>query len=159
MKIDLSWFYDTEVSSDVCSASEKNIASLHSDFEYLNECFDDFTIKIILVNEEHITQLNADFRSENHPTDVITFNYAEEPQSEIYVCLEVAQKQALEHGVTLSEEITLLCIHGLLHALGFDHEVSAEDAKQMRELERKLLTKIKLHHVTPLTSTTITNGN
>lgn len=158
MKIDLSWFYDTEMSSDVCSASEENIASLHSDFENLNDRFDDFTINIILVNEERITQLNADFRSKKHPTDVITFNYAE-PQSEIYVCLEVAQKQALEHRVTLSEEITLLCIHGLLHALGFDHEVSAEDAKQMRELERKLLTKIQLHHVTPLTSTTITNGN
>ena len=158
MKIDLSWFYDTEVSSDVCGAFEENIASLHGDFECLNECFDNFTINIILVNEEHITQLNADFRSKNHPTDVITFNYAE-PQSEIYICLEVAQKQALEHRVTLSEEITLLCIHGLLHALGFDHEVSAEDAKQMRELERKLLTKIQLHHVTPLTTTTITNGN
>lgn len=58
---------------------------------------------------------------------------------DVVISLDTAQRQAGEHGVTLSQELDLLLVHGLLHLIGFDHEVSAAEERRMRRWEKKLL--------------------
>jgi rRNA maturation RNase YbeY len=58
---------------------------------------------------------------------------------DIVVSLDTAKRQAEEHGVTLRQELDLLLVHGLLHLIGFDHEVSPEEERRMRRWEKKLL--------------------
>jgi probable rRNA maturation factor len=55
------------------------------------------------------------------------------------ISLGTAKSQAEEHGVTLARELDLLLVHGLLHLLGFDHELSPDEEKRMRRWERKLM--------------------
>lgn len=64
---------------------------------------------------------------------------------DIVISVEKAKSQAAEHGYTLKAELDLLLVHGLLHLLGFDHELSAGEARKMRQLETKLLGKSMIH--------------
>ena len=75
-----------------------------------------------------------------------------EVDAEIYISIDTAMKQASEHNLSLVEELSLLSFHGLLHAIGYDHETSAEDAKEMRHEEAKLLQLAGLEHVQPMTN-------
>ncbi len=115
---------------------------------------------MILIDDKHITNLNAEFRGLKKPTDVLTFTeiFSDEPRvgsevdAEIYISIDTAMKQASEHNLSLVEELSLLSFHGLLHAIGYDHETSAEDAKEMRHEEAKLLQLAGLEHVQPMTN-------
>jgi probable rRNA maturation factor len=50
----------------------------------------------------------------------------------------VAARNAVEHEVSLDDELALLVVHGLLHLLGMDHEADTE-AERMEALEQELL--------------------
>jgi rRNA maturation RNase YbeY len=58
---------------------------------------------------------------------------------DIVISVDTARRQAKEHAVSLKNELDLLLVHGLLHLLGFDHEISPAEEKRMRRWERKLL--------------------
>ncbi|XWS70294.1 hypothetical protein CRYUN_Cryun03dG0035600 [Craigia yunnanensis] len=59
---------------------------------------------------------------------------------DIVISVETAARQAEERGHTLIDEIRILMVHGLLHLLGFDHEIS-EDAEEETEKEEEFLLK------------------
>ena len=89
-------------------------------------------VSILLTTDADIRKLNKQFRSIDQPTDVLSFpqNADEDPPipgeiilGDIAVSLDTAQAQAKEHGLTFEEEIILLLIHGILHLLGYDHEI------------------------------------
>ena len=72
-------------------------------------------------------------------TDVLSFpidDFPHAPLGSILINYELAREKANELGHTHEEEIALLFIHGLLHLLGFDHEV---DAGEMREKEARII--------------------
>lgn len=81
-------------------------------------------IRIILVPERQIIQLNRRFFQRSGSTDVISFNLnsAGEPvlEGEVYICLEVAERQAKRYGVSLDNELQRLTAHGLYHLLGYE---------------------------------------
>jgi ssRNA-specific RNase YbeY (16S rRNA maturation enzyme) len=56
----------------------------------------------------------------------------------VVISAETALRQARARRHSLAEELTRLLIHGTLHLLGYDHEVSAADARLMRAKEREL---------------------
>jgi len=96
---------------------------------------------VAFVPDVRMKQLNETFRGKDSTTDVLSFPH--EPDEfdpdkdnlgDIVISAEQAQKQALENGLTLEEEIKQLILHGLLHLCGYDHE---NDDGQMnaRELE------------------------
>lgn len=58
---------------------------------------------------------------------------------DVVISLDTAKRQANEHEVTLRQELDLLLVHGLLHLIGFDHEISREEERRMRRWEKKLL--------------------
>ena len=68
--------------------------------------------------------------------------HMKEELGDIFICREVALRQAKEFGISIEEEILHLFIHGFLHLCGYDHEISREEEKLMFGLEEKLLEKI-----------------
>ena len=104
-------------------------------------------VSILLTRDKDIRLLNKDFRSIDQPTDVLSFpqNQDEDPSipgekflGDIAVSLDTAKIQANEHGLVLKEEIVLLLIHGILHLLGYNHEISKQEDKKMRSKTREL---------------------
>ncbi|HDP80434.1 MAG TPA: rRNA maturation RNase YbeY [Spirochaetes bacterium] len=110
------------------------------------------TVAVILTDNHYMRNLNRTYRKKDRPTDVISFNYREEPFPEtgaaddhlgdVYISLEKAGEQAVLFGVDFSEEFKRLLTHGMLHLAGFDHEKSARDAKAMRSREDEILSAL-----------------
>ena len=104
-------------------------------------------VSILLTGDKDIRRLNQEFRSIDQPTDVLSFpqNTDEDPcipeeiiLGDIAVSLDIAKAQAKEHGLDFKEEIILLLIHGILHLLGYDHEISEKEETKMRNKTREL---------------------
>jgi probable rRNA maturation factor len=55
------------------------------------------------------------------------------------ISIDTAKRHAKEHRLTLRQELDLLLVHGILHLLGFDHELGEKEDATMRRWERKLL--------------------
>jgi probable rRNA maturation factor len=99
-------------------------------------------INIRLVGLAEGRRLNADFRAQDHATNVLTFEYGlQENQtilSDVIICLPVLMREAKEQGKSFLDHAAHLTIHGTLHALGYDH-IKAKDAKRMESLEIAIL--------------------
>lgn len=96
-------------------------------------------IEFVLTDNANIQELNRNFRGKDEPTDVLSFPYEAMPMTPIgsvIVSLDYAKAKAQELGHSVQNEIALLFIHGLLHILGFDHEI---DNGEHRDEEEKLI--------------------
>jgi len=96
-------------------------------------------IELIITSNSEIQSINAECRNINKPTDVLSFPYEEMPMSplgSIVISEDFVKEKASELGHTDSDELTLLFIHGLLHLLGYDHEI---DSGEMREKEKDII--------------------
>ena len=88
--------------------------------------------------------LNYEYRGKDKQTDVLSFSVPEPFQSmgmlgELFICLPVLKKQAKERNIPEDLELTVLMVHGLLHLLGFDHELGPKQEKEMARWEQTLL--------------------
>jgi probable rRNA maturation factor len=102
-------------------------------------------LSILLTADREVARLNKTYRKKAGPTDVLSFAMSEgEPApskilGDVVISVERAEKQAIEIGVSLAEEVLRLLIHGVLHLCGYEHEgVSKRKAAQMRKKEDEL---------------------
>jgi len=119
---------------------EFDVNSLNEIYEYLT----DKDVELILTNDEEIRELNKLHRNKDKATDVLSFpleNIPRMPLGSIVISIDTAKKGATEFGHNIEDEIKLLFIHGLLHLLGYDHEV---DNGEMREKEKEIIEKFNL---------------
>lgn len=125
-------------------------------------------LSILFVDETAMAELNQRFMDKVGPTDVLAFpidetgpigrwpdagttgpDRDEDPNEaplllgDVVVCPSVAARQAVDHGVSLDDEMALLVVHGVLHVLGHDH-AEADEAARMQARERDLLDRF--HH-------------
>ena len=99
-------------------------------------------VAILITNSATIRRLNRDFRGKNQPTDVLSFPSTEKGHAgDIAISSQIANKQAKTLGHTLSTELRVLILHGMLHLAGHDHE---SDRGEMASVEAKLRAKLKL---------------
>lgn len=102
-------------------------------------------VTVLLTTDTAIRRLNRQFRGKNKATDVLSFPAegigAEEMAGDLAISVPTARKQAIEQGHSLSTEIKVLILHGLLHLAGYDHEA---DAGKMARRERLLRAKLEL---------------
>jgi probable rRNA maturation factor len=101
-------------------------------------------IELIITDDAEIKTINTEFRSIESPTDVLSFPYEDMPMSplgSIIISADHVEQKAKELGHSFEDETALLFIHGLLHLLGFDHEI---DDGEMRSEELKLIQKFNL---------------
>jgi rRNA maturation RNase YbeY len=101
-------------------------------------------LSLALVGNREIRKLNSQYRNKNEPTDVLSFPLEQDlPKGEkllgdVVISVEQAEKQAEEEKKTLEQELEFLLIHGILHLLGFDHEVSPKEASRMHRMEKRI---------------------
>lgn len=105
------------------------------------------TVAIVFLSDAAMRKLNRQFRGKSHATDVLSFPAAQEPfekgeelsLGEIVISVETAARQAKDNGLSFSNEVQQLILHGLLHLSGYDHET---DNGEMNRLELKLRKKL-----------------
>ena len=97
------------------------------------------TVDVLLAGNPDLRALNRRFRGKNQPTDVLSFPAGDSPRNgfagDIAISVDIAKQNAKRLGHATAEEIKILCLHGLLHLAGFDHE---SDQGQMARKERRL---------------------
>ena len=108
---------------------------------------------IVITGDEKIHELNLKYLAEDRPTDVLSFPMNEQSGAapffvnapdarlhlgDIIISYPTAARQAEEHNHSVDREITILLIHGILHLLGYDHDIP-ERAQAMRKRESAIL--------------------
>lgn len=93
-------------------------------------------ITVRIVGLEEGQALNRDYRSSDHATNVLTFDYSHAPVvvADLVLCAPVVAREAAEAGITLQAHYAHLLVHGTLHAQGHDHQSNAE-ATAMESIE------------------------
>ncbi len=110
-------------------------------FTFDGESIFDSNVKIILVSDDNIHELNKRFLKHNRSTDVITFNLDEqEIDGEIYISIDTAKVQAEEYKVTLTQELMRLSVHGALHLAGYNDKTKREKII-MTKLENRYISE------------------
>jgi probable rRNA maturation factor len=107
---------------------------------------EDKELSILLVNDKRIAQLNRKYRHRPEPTDVLAFamqeggypEFSHQILGDVVISVETAQRQAQESRHSLTKELQILIIHGILHLLGYDHQKPVE-AERMHLQERRLI--------------------
>jgi probable rRNA maturation factor len=117
-------------------------------------------LSVLLVDEAAMTELHMRYMGEPGPTDVLAFpmdeirapqpggthgehSPADPPEipgllGDVVICPQVAEAQARQAGHDVRDEISLLCTHGILHLLGYDH-AEPEEEREMFALQARLL--------------------
>lgn len=123
------------------------------------------TVSIVFMDDHTITAYNQQYRSKAGPTNVLSFPTAQgleeidslirpfpdelnkEELGDVLISVETAKREAREKGISLHQRLTELLIHGLLHLIGYDHEVSEKQAEIMFSKEKELYHSIQHHHL------------
>ena len=107
-------------------------------------------VELIITDDQTMQTLNAEYRDKNTVTDVLSFPmdapFTEQsifgmPLGSIVIAASFVKDQAAYFAHSEQNELSLLFIHGLLHLLGFDHEV---DSGEMRLREKELIEQFDL---------------
>ncbi len=103
------------------------------------------TMTIKIGGNEESQELNKAFRNKDYPTDVLSFPVNEKlPEGyyigDIFISMPVAEKQAVENGIEIYQELLTLMIHGILHLAGYDHE---NDEGEMLELQDEIMAELQ----------------
>jgi probable rRNA maturation factor len=98
-----------------------------------------------LVDAQEGQALNREYRNRDYATNVLTFEYGTDPSGtasgDIVLCVPVLHSEAGEQKKSLLDHAAHLTVHGVLHALGYDH-IEAGDAQEMETLEIGILRKM-----------------
>lgn len=106
-------------------------------------------VSLVLAGDDMVAELNKNYRGKDGPTNVLSFAMHEDdgqsPVSgqpdllgDVVVAFGVSEREARDQGLPLADHLSHLCVHGMLHLLGFDHEDEAE-AERMEQLETRIL--------------------
>jgi len=102
-------------------------------------------IELIFVENEQMREINKEHRDIDKATDVLSFplefDMPNMPLGSIIISTDFISEKASEYNHSFEDEMKLLFIHGLLHLLGFDHEV---DNGEHRQKEEELIKKYDL---------------
>ena len=98
-------------------------------------------VSVTFTDNDSIHKLNLQYRNIDRPTDVLSFPLCEGSDfdspiqyvmlGDIVISLEKAVSQAEEYGHSFEREVAFLTVHSMLHLLGYDHETSVSDEKEM----------------------------
>ena len=115
-------------------------------------------VNVLLTDDEGIHRVNREFRGVDRATDVLSFPFNEltpgafspeecerDPESgrivlgDMMLSLEHCAAQGEEYGHGYERELRYLCVHSVLHLLGYDHVDEGEQKRRMREREKEIM--------------------
>ena len=128
----------------------------YKDYDYLEDLFlfacqklklENVYFSVIFIDNDKIHEINKNYRQIDRPTDVISFAFNDNGTldgpvnmlGEIYVSIDKMREQAREYNHSEKRELSFLCIHGLLHLLGYDHTLGEKEEKEMFDLQKEIL--------------------
>ncbi len=108
-------------------------------------------LSIVITDDDEVHQLNKMYRGIDKPTNVLSFPMQEGEFADInpgllgdvVISIDTAQKEADTACISLSQRMSQLLIHGILHLVGFDHETGPDQAQQMEIKSLELLRQIE----------------
>ena len=103
------------------------------------------------VDEKEILRINKTFLNHHYVTDVISFNHEKPPFvceeqwsfGDVYVCYQVARKNAPKFQHTFLQEMMMYAVHGCLHLSGLDDHTAQERAEMDRQAEKIIKNTLK----------------
>ena len=101
-------------------------------------------IELVISHNNYIQDINLQFRQKDLPTDVLSFPYEDMPMmplGSIVISVDFVNEKAEQYKHTFEEELALLFIHGVLHLVGYDHEI---DKGEHRMKEEELIKQFNL---------------
>jgi len=101
-------------------------------------------IELVICYNDYIQEINQEFRQKDTATDVLSFPYEDMPfmpLGSIVISVDFVKEKANLYNHKEDEEFVLLFIHGLLHLLGYDHEI---DNGEHRKKEEELIKQFNL---------------
>ena len=102
----------------------------------------DGEITVRIVDADEGQALNREYRHKDYATNVLTFDYTQEPvTADLVLCAPVISKEAKEQKKTLQAHYAHMIVHGTLHAQGWDHELD-EDAEVMELRETEIMARL-----------------
>lgn len=117
----------------------------------------DVSMTMTLCGKTKIRTLNKQYRQKDYVTDVLSFpiydnlrpdkkpkgkNLSQMDLGDLVICKEKALSQAREFEITYEQEVVHLAVHGFLHLIGFDHEISVKEEKIMEAHESELVGQV-----------------
>ncbi len=112
---------------------------------------DRLEVSLVLANDVEMRKLNKQYRGQDKSTNVLSFAALDDGEAlpddgpillgDVILALETAVAEAKSEDKSLSQHVSHLVVHGVLHLLGFDHEETVE-AEEMEGLERLTLGKL-----------------
>ena len=118
------------------------------EFDPLLEQIADFLgagdVELVFVNDDEMRKINREQRGIDKATDVLSFPYEQVSgglMGSVVISTDTASRVASELGHSIECEIALLFLHGVLHILGYDHEI---DDGQMRGKEKEVIEHFSL---------------
>ena len=100
----------------------------------------DAELTVRMVDAEEGQALNRDYRQKDYATNVLTFDYTQEPvvMADLILCAPVIEREAQEQNKELVAHYAHMLVHGALHAQGWDH-LEDDEAHAMEQREREIL--------------------
>jgi probable rRNA maturation factor len=99
------------------------------------------SLVVLLTDDPTVQRLNRDFRGKDQPTNVLSFPAAPNPVDhlgDIALAYGVCAAEAAARAIPLGDHLRHLTAHGVLHLLGYDHQIDSE-AEAMEALEARIL--------------------
>ncbi len=117
----------------------------HKALERISSTLTSREIDLTICYNPTIQHYNREYRGKDTPTDVLSFpidsQFEHMPLGAIVISADYVKDKAQLFGHRCEDELSLLFIHGLLHLLGYDHEV---DNGEMRAKEEALIKNFNL---------------
>jgi len=101
-------------------------------------------IELIFTSNDEIQEINLNTRGFDKPTDVLSFPYEDMPNvplGSIVISSSFVEEKSKLYGHSFQDEFILLFIHGILHLVGYDHEI---DNGEQRDKEEELINQYNL---------------
>jgi probable rRNA maturation factor len=101
------------------------------------------SLTVALSDDRRVRALNKRDRKKDKPTNVLSYPSGEKKNlGDIVLARQTIWREARVQKKTPSDHVAHLVVHGTLHLLGYDHEISDVDAERMEALERRILKKL-----------------
>lgn len=134
--------FEQGLSDIILNAIEKAIGFAGADREWINT----WDCSVLVTDDETIQSYNQAYRGIDKPTDVLSFESHEiDPETnqlilgDILISYPTISKQAEKGGHAVEKELELMCVHGALHLMGYDH-LEEDEKAEMWALQTKILT-------------------
>lgn len=105
-------------------------------------------LAVTLADDGRVRALNAEWREKDKPTNVLTFPAVEPDETadapmlgDVILAFETVEREAREEGRTLSDHVSHLVVHGVLHLFGYDH-LEDDEAEEMEAIETRALARL-----------------